>query len=1007
MSDGVDMPIRQAAAVYLKNNIIVYWADRPATSGTEMEFSIHENDRTLIRDSIIDATVMAPPLITVNLAVCIGHIIKHDFPGKWFGLVEKISFFLSQPDNRYWLGALLALYQLVKVFEYKGTEERAPMDEAMKVLMPQIFIRCKELLADNSDHSICLQKQIMKIFYAFTQYSLPLKVITNDIFIQWMKEIFWVILSRPKDRNFDNEKEEENWWKCKKWVLHTLSRIFERFGSPGLVSKEYEPFARFYIMNFSDPVIKLLLSILEQQANKQFVDSRVLQLTLVYLTTCVNHAPTWKIIKPDAMPIVQRVLFPLMCYSDEDDELWTSDPHEYIRMKFDIFEDYVSPITAAQNLLHVLSQKRKGMLPKILSFVVEILNNRQNSNPRMIDGALHTVGAVADILLKKEMYKDQIEDLLVAHVFPYFQSQFGYLRARACWVLNYFSATKFQRDSNLVCAVQSVERCLMQERELPVRVQAAICVQGLLTSQEKAQKLLEPNISQITFEIIKILSETGNEELTSAMQKLVCLYSEQLMPDAVRITRELATYFFQILESNADEDNEDKGMTTMGVLNTIDTIMTVMEDQADIIAQLTPMVVQIVSKIFQDELMELYEETLSLVSTITTNSIPTELWSIYELMYAAFKKDCFEYFGDMMPALHNFITVDPLTFLKNQNYVLAMYDICQTVFLNELEEESESYAAKLLECMILQFTDCRLQYERQVHDNPNQQLSTPPNFDEFLRHFVELVIQRLGRKVERSSLQTMLLQVIIAAFYCNPDLLLDILHNGRPANDSLFIQFVRKWLSDIDCFKGLHDRKMSVLGLIRMISLPPDSKKNIASLINDIAPELLPSILKLFEGLKLAYEYKANAENAEDDDSDEELGDESDTEELDDEEDQPARCDYSKVLDKVMTSSPFPVTSAYFKEKEEISEDEESFSDDEGSEFNQTALETYTTPLDSEDTETDEYIIFKDQIEILRRDEPNWFNVLVSPLNQDQHQTLQSVLILASQRKAAAGKFKF
>lgn len=32
--------------------------------------------------------------------------------------------------------------------------------------------------------------------------------------------------------------------------------------------------------------------------------------------------------------IIQDVVFPLMCYTDSDDELWQEDPYEYIRMKF-------------------------------------------------------------------------------------------------------------------------------------------------------------------------------------------------------------------------------------------------------------------------------------------------------------------------------------------------------------------------------------------------------------------------------------------------------------------------------------------------------------------------------------------------------------------------------------------------------------------------------------------------------------------------------------------------
>lgn len=92
--------------------------------------------------------------------------------------------------------------------------------------------------------------------------------------------------------------------------------------------------------------------------------------------------------------IIQDVVFPLMCYTDSDEELWQEDPYEYIRMKFgksvrrdaesccsnvnhrkerassllfvlyyclcsDVFEDFISPTTAAQTLLFTACNKRK------------------------------------------------------------------------------------------------------------------------------------------------------------------------------------------------------------------------------------------------------------------------------------------------------------------------------------------------------------------------------------------------------------------------------------------------------------------------------------------------------------------------------------------------------------------------------------------------------------------------------------------------------------------------
>ena len=54
-----------------------------------------------------------------------------------------------------------------------------------------------------------------------------------------------------------------------------------------------------------------------------------------------------------------------MSYTEADAELWDSDPYEYVRVKFDIFEDFVSPVSAAQTLLHSVCKKRKDVLYRL------------------------------------------------------------------------------------------------------------------------------------------------------------------------------------------------------------------------------------------------------------------------------------------------------------------------------------------------------------------------------------------------------------------------------------------------------------------------------------------------------------------------------------------------------------------------------------------------------------------------------------------------------------------
>lgn len=55
---------------------------------------------------------------------------------------------------------------------------------------------------------------------------------------------------------------------------------------------------------------------------------------LHFLCFRVNHAASWKVIKPHMNAIISEALFPMLCHSDDDQELWEADPIEYIRTKY-------------------------------------------------------------------------------------------------------------------------------------------------------------------------------------------------------------------------------------------------------------------------------------------------------------------------------------------------------------------------------------------------------------------------------------------------------------------------------------------------------------------------------------------------------------------------------------------------------------------------------------------------------------------------------------------------
>lgn len=171
MLNEVRIPLRQAGAIYLKNLITSGWHDKDIEEGEPVPFSIHEQDRAMVRDIIVDAIVQAPDIIRVQLCVCLKTIIKHDFPTRWTQIVDKIHIYLQNPDANSWMGALLCLYQLIKNYEYQQAEKRAPLIEAMNLLLPMMYNLIVNLQTDLSVESVLIQKQILKCFFGLVKVS--------------------------------------------------------------------------------------------------------------------------------------------------------------------------------------------------------------------------------------------------------------------------------------------------------------------------------------------------------------------------------------------------------------------------------------------------------------------------------------------------------------------------------------------------------------------------------------------------------------------------------------------------------------------------------------------------------------------------------------------------------------------------------------------------------------------------------------------------------------------
>lgn len=141
--------------------------------------------------------------------------------------------------------------------------------------------------------------------------------------------------------------------------------------------------------------------------------------------------------------------------------------------------------------------------------------------------------------------------------------------AQACWVLHYFCEVKFKSDQNLQTALELTRLCLINDNEMPVKVEAAIALQVLISNQEKgkldlcswlfsnsknvlnlhfiysliflAKEYITPFIRPVMQALLHIVRETENDDLTNVIQKMICEYSDEVTPIAVEMTQHLVS----------------------------------------------------------------------------------------------------------------------------------------------------------------------------------------------------------------------------------------------------------------------------------------------------------------------------------------------------------------------------------------------------------------------------------------------------------------------------------
>ncbi|KAJ5368500.1 importin [Penicillium cataractarum] len=980
--------VQLSAGVYLKNRISRGWA--PVEDNPQRP-PVPEAEKPSFRERLIPALASTPPNVRAQLVPLLQKILQNDFPEQWPGFLDLTLQLLGTNDANTVYAGLQCLLAICRVYRFKAGEKREEFDKIVEHSFPQLLSIGQRLVDEESLEAAEMLRIVVKAYKHAIYFELSPALQTQQATVDWCTLFLRIISKTPPANAMAESKEERelnHWWKCKKWSYANLNRLFIRYGNPTTITKssipDYTPFAKSFITSFAPEILKGYLQEIDKWVSKsQWLSNSALSYTLVFMEECVKPKAMWEHLKPHMDNLIAHFVFPILCQSDEDIELFEEDPSEYLHRKLNFYEEVSAPDVAATNFLVSLTKNRKKQTFSILTFVNSVVSKYESAaddqkQPREKEGALRMIGSLASVILgKKSPIADQVEYFFVRHVFPEFRSPHGFLRARACDTLEKFEQLDFKDPNNLMIIYRNILES-MTDPELPVRVEAALALQPLIR-HDVIRTSMQQNIPQIMQQLLKLANEVDVDALANVMEDFVEVFSAELTPFAVALSEQLRDTYMRIvgelLERNANKAGDDEGygdflddksITALGVLQTIGTLILTLESTPDVLLHLETILMPVISITLENKLYDLYNEVFEIIDSCTfaSKSISPTMWQAFELIHKTFKAGAELYLEDMLPALDNYVSYGSDMLVQNPAYLAAVVGMVEDIFRDDkVGGVDRICGCKLAETLMLNLRG---------------------HVDQYIPLFIELAMVVIDAGEARTkSYRIHLMEMIINAIYYNPALSLQVLEAKGWTN-----KFFSTWFSSIDQFRRVHDKKLSIAAISSLLTM---KAADVPVSVQQGWPRLLQGVTRLFQTLPAALKLREDATR----ESDFTLDDEDD--EDDEENDWDGEVEWNEEeVEEAVEGDIADESAAYLdflnKEAQKFSQ----FADDDDDELDEESL--LETPLDK----VEPYGMFKHVFLNLQSEQPQLYENLTKVLGPEEQQILQAVFHEADAKALAA-----
>lgn len=968
-AEGVDLSVRQAASIYVKNRIATGW-DAPPSRTDSGRTRVPDEDRAPVRSALLTTIASVPEPLRVHVASAINGIARCDFPDAWPSLLQEINMLLAQPKEEQVYAGVRALLEVVRAFRFSDPDTK--LESIVAQTFPQLLQTTRALL--DSPHTSLPQVGEI-VYYALKTYKTSMVVTLSEhqrsaeSIVPWGTVMLRVV-QKPLEQDPAAAQDPDAhaktpWWGAKKWAFFSLNKLFSRYGNPSQLApslKSYKPFAENFIAQFAPEILRAYLHVVERVLGEGvWVSKPVTRSLLLFFAECVKAKAMWSELRPHIRQLIEAYVYPLLCFSDADAELWELDPIDFVRSRADPIEDDGQPGSAARQLLGIAVAKRtKTAFEPTLHFITSVLNAYPGScTPRQKDGALAMCITIAVTMVNSEQVQDMLEAFFVQHVLPELKSEHAFLRLRACEMVQTFdhAGMKWHTGEGLEGAFRGVMDCIM-DAELPVRVAAAQAI-GELIAHDEVHNAMAPNAGRLMQELLKLSDETDMDVLMATQEKVVNNFAEELLPFSVQLVEQMVASYSRLVREtvanqqrdadgvtafNLDQSEEDKYFAALGCLSTMYQMITAAESRPEILAQLEQALLPAIVLTLETESIDLYDDCFQLTDVLTyyQKKISPGMWHVFELMYKSFKSSGVDYLSEMIGTFDNCASYGTEVLRQNAQYREMLIDIFHTAIASEELVVSDQIAACQLAEVIL--------------------LLLKGYVDEAVPSILGAVLGNVRRKTGVSAnLRKWSVAVAFDALFYNPALTLQVLQaNGTTS------EVFTEALHMLPRFKRIHDCKLVAVAILSIFSLPPDA---VPDAVRAGYPSLMRALVVQLKALPAAVKKRKEHERALEEEDEDEFDEQGGAEEFDDDADvQDDDNEYLELLAQEAARLRAKVAATDAGEEAQEDDGEEDF---------------------DEDDELDDDVVYESPLENVPVFEP--FRMVMHKLQSEQPELLQGL----------------